>query len=320
MPVADDWLKVIIEKQWANSRAWPDLIRIMRLAVSLDDDLTSGTGYSPSRLARLPNLCCQAAGGEPQWADDLSTAWILFYAGADVMDSVQDQDTPDEWWGDAGSSTALSAASGLYFSASQILNNLFNNKEIAGDVSEVISEFYDQFLLMCSGQFRDIILVQPSLEEYWRIIEAKSGAFFKLACWCGARLATEDISTLEYIGVFGSHLGVIVQITDELEDVQSPRGVGGIGQRPELANSLPVIYALEVLPQTEQLELKEKLNSAPDDTTAAEAALEIIDNSGAALYLLSEMERHRSLGAEALEKAVENSPARDTLLAILNSI
>jgi hypothetical protein len=68
------------------------------------------------------------------------------------------------------------------------------------------------------------------------------------------------------------------------------------------------------------MELRKKLDKAPNDPAAAGAALEIIDNSGAALYLLAELERHRNLGSEVLEKAAVGSLARDSLLNILQYI
>jgi geranylgeranyl pyrophosphate synthase len=318
--LSDGRLKKLIEQQWANSSAWSDLTQVMRLALSFGGDQSSGTVSTLSRFARLPNLSCQAAGGNPQWADELSAAWLLYYAAADLMDTVQDEDDPEDWWASDGPGTALSAASGLYFSASLLLNNLHRNEHTKMAVVDVIKEFYDQFLVMCSGQYRDITLDQPTLEEYWQIIEAKSGAFFMLACRCGARLATADALALENFGSYGKHLGVIVQITDELDDVRSLDTTGGAGQRPELASSLPVIYALEVLPPAEQNYLRESLNQAPNNPNAAEAALEIIDNCGAAVYLLAEMECHRKLGTEALERAAVDSPPRDALLDILRSV
>ena len=69
---------------------------------------------SLSRWVDLPGLCCQAAGGNPEWANDLTAAWILFYSAAHLMDKVQDQDEPDPWWQKLGPGVALSAATGLY--------------------------------------------------------------------------------------------------------------------------------------------------------------------------------------------------------------
>lgn len=290
------------------------------MALQLDEDQASGTVRTLSHFFQLPNLCCQAAGGDPRWADELSAAWVLFYAAADIMDSVQDEDAPEEWWVNAGPGAALSAASGLYFSASRILNNLYNNSHDVGTISNVIEHFYDLFLLMCSGQYRDIVAGQPTLEDYWKIVEAKSGAFFALACRCGARLATDNAALLEGFSEYGYRLGVLIQIKDELEDVLSPSEIGGIGQRPEFARSLPVLYALEVLPEVDKMKLMENLAAARTSSEAAEAAVEIIDESGAAIYLLAKMERHRIKGENALRLVAEESPVLNILLDTIKTI
>jgi hypothetical protein len=53
---------------------------------------------------------------------------------------------------------------------------------------------------------------------------------------------------------------------------------------------------------------------------AVENALGLIDQSGAGLYLLVEMERHRSQGLEALEQTSGRSPAIERLGNFLNDL
>ncbi len=153
-----------------------------------------------SRWASLPGLCCQAAGGEAEWADDVTLAWLLFYAAADLMDSVQDQDEPDEWWQEKGPGAALAAASGLYFSGSFALDQLNRKEETAQAAPGVITDFYHTFLTMTSGQYQDLTAEAATLEDYWRQAASKSGAFFQLACLAGARLASSDPAIL---GAYG---------------------------------------------------------------------------------------------------------------------
>jgi geranylgeranyl pyrophosphate synthase len=59
----------------------------------------------------------------------------------------------------------------------------------------------------------------PDLSTCWQIAEAKSGAAFALACYAGARLATNRSDMLDAFFEYGRELGTIVQIDDDLEDL-----------------------------------------------------------------------------------------------------
>ena len=118
----------------------------------------------------LPGLCCQAAGGEIEWADKVAASWLLFYAAADLMDSVQDQDDIPTWWSAGGSAVALSAATGLFFCASSLLSKAALSLESNVNSAALIQDFHQSFLQMSSGQFADIRHPYPDLEQYWQIL------------------------------------------------------------------------------------------------------------------------------------------------------
>jgi geranylgeranyl pyrophosphate synthase len=273
-------------------------------------------GTSEDSLARwvdLPGLCCQAAGGHPEWADDLAVAWLLFYAAADLMDKVQDQDDPEPWWQDLGPGAALSVATGLYFSASLALHQIDYHPDTRAAAQEIVAEMYNSFLVMSSGQYRELITPQPSLEQFWENIAAKSGRFFATACRAAARIVTQERQRLDDFERYGHHLGMLIQIRDDLDDIQPPSDRAAYGQRREIARSLPVVYAQSVLPPADGEHLRECLGLASQDELAAGEVIRLLDKSNAALYLVTEMERHRQIALEAILRAAEPSPARDAL-------
>jgi geranylgeranyl pyrophosphate synthase len=247
-------------------------------------------------------------------------AWLIFYAAAKLLDSVQDADEPGAWWVGQGASVALSAFSGLYFSASLALNALAQHPAHHAQAAEINEDFFSTFLVMGSGQHADLTRVSLSLERYWQQAETKSGAFFSLACRSGARLATSDTVTLSEYNQFGSHLGLLIQITDDLEDVFPPQGMGIYGQRSQFSRSLPVVYALEVLPQPQREQLELCLQAAPVDAEAAQEAVGLVDESNAATYIMIEIERYRQAALQALEKANPLAPARDALARMVQEI
>ena len=281
------------------------------------NDETSSTA---SKSVILPGLCCEAAGGDSLWADDVTAAWFLLYVAAHLMDSVQDQDEPEDWWADLGSGAALGVATGLFFTATQALNNLQNSPSTRHAAASINDDFSQSFLRMSGGQYRDLNQPQPTLDQYWEVSSAKSGVFFALACRCGARLATDDPQLLAAYGSFGQQIGTLVQIRDDLQDLQPPQDAKLTAWGRKMSHSLATVYALEVLPHEPRDRLLKYLAVVPFDLQAVENALQLVDQSGAGLYLLVEMERFRRLGLAALERTSGRPPAIEILASFLNDL
>lgn len=230
------------------------------------------------------------------------------------MDNVEDQDEPDAWWATVGPGAAISAATGLYFSACLALNQLdelLQSQETAQTVRKVV---LSRFLEMCSGQHLDIHRERPSLEEYWEIAQAKSGIFFSLACWGGARLASERESVLQGFHRFGLHTGLIVQIMDDLDELNHLEDPQKARSFPR---SLPAVYVRAVCEPPIREKFESLTRSAHHIQAAREEIYEIIEANGGVLYLLTEIEKHRKLALQGLELAEARQPARDSLSALL---
>lgn len=285
----------------------------MRLAV-----FSGGGGIGGGlKLARLPLICHQGAGGDPQNAEELARAWVLLYLAAHLMDSVQDGDPPQHWWAEHGPGVALNTATGLYFTASLLLARMQERAQLGERARHVAAEFYRRFLVMCSGQHADLVTSRPSLEMFWRLAEAKSGAFFSMASWGGARLAGASEAQLRAYETFGVHLGVLVQIADELAEIL-PASPGGVhGELKGMRRSLPVLYALEVLPEKEQQTLLDLLSKAQESPAAASEALAMLDDCRSGVYIRAEQEKHLALAKQALQAAAPTPPAYDELASIL---
>jgi geranylgeranyl pyrophosphate synthase len=309
-----------LESIWAETEARPDFLNLLRQALSLERAQGADGDQGPNRWAQLPGLCCQAAGGDPLWAEDLAAAWLLLYLAADLMDSVQDGDPPDPWWAEQGPGAALSVATGLFFSASLALNRLQALDSQKPAPAEVVKDFYQSFLHMSSGQYLDILQAQPSLEEYWQIAAAKSGVFFSLACRAGARLATAERTRVDSFSRFGQHLGLLIQIRDDLEDLMAdPKDQADL-RLLATSRSLPVAYALQVSSPDVRSRLLDCLKRSCEDNQAAREAWDLVEESGAALYVVAEMERHRNQALQALEQAQASPPAKDRLVGLVNKM
>ncbi len=321
-PLVDDLLDKVrekIENIWKLSGARLDYIETMRqvlpgLAQKENPDQGS------TRWIVLPYLCCSAAGGDPHWADDLAAAWYVLFTAAHLMDKVEDRDLVDPSWAPHGSEIALSAATGLFFSASLALNDLYLHEETRLAAPGVIADFYHGFMRMSDGQHADLTHPEPSLEEYWEIARDKSGAFFQIACRCGAGLASASVDRLDGFGRFGECLGILKQILDDLEDIQPPDEARPMRPWLELARSLPMVYALSVFPPEESARLRLALQKASASPGAAQEAYRLLEKSGAALYLRIEIDRLRSVAIEAIRGATGGTEAAQPLISLLEKL
>jgi len=274
---------------------------------------------NPLKWSALPGFCCQAAGGDPRWVDGFAAAWLLYYVAAHIMDKVEDQDILESPWQECGSRVSINIASGLYFSASLLLTDLYSQNESLASANEINRDFYRAFLRMCAGQQRDLTQPEPSLSDYWDNANDKSGVFFSMACRLGARFATSDNLKLQCYEEYGRNIGILIQILDDLEDFQgSGEGFGKVTMQV-IQRSLPVIYALEVLPDQECILLKKELEQAYNQQAAA-AAFKRIEKSGASYYIITEMERLRSQARSSLERAQPEQPADMELFDLLGDL
>lgn len=270
---------------------------------SLPQLLSSPSKEGQLHWSLLPMLCCGAAGGETREAENISAAWLLFYVAAHIFDNIEDLDEPESWYAGFGNGMALNTGCGLFFTASLALQELLNDPESTIPGMEINRAFQKQMLLMSSGQHRDLTQPFINLDQYWEIAEGKSGAFFELACWAGVRLATDNPLTLGYYSEFGKRLGLLLQLLDDLGDIR-PSPKNPILPKPkELSHSFAMAYANTVFPEIQQKNLLDNFAVSMENKQAARWVLNTLQSSGVDLYLLTEIERQRSLAVQALNNA-----------------
>lgn len=274
----------------------------------------------------LPCWCCQSAGGDFHSAEPVAAAWGLLYAALHALDDVEDGDFVRSAGPQSGAGEVLNASTGLIVSVPPMLRELRHQGAPPELIGELIADFGLSIMRMCGGQHCDLTPVEPSLgvaqgeplERAWQIADLKSGTFFALACRAGARLATNSLELLEGYACFGRHLGVLIQIGDDIGDLRSTEG-----NRSDLARgseaSLPVAYAMSVLPQRERARLCTCLQAARESSAAEAEARSVVAGSGAGLYLAAEAVRRRRRAKTALEKACPPSDARNRLIDLLDS-
>jgi geranylgeranyl diphosphate synthase type I len=297
-----------IEQLWSYNQDWLEYTRALRTSLRCLD-LESP---QPPFFLLLPGLCCQAAGGDPDRTIGVAAAWVLLYTAAHILDDLEDGETT------CGASSAINVATGLIFTAIQSLAHSSHSDVTDQVLVGMTQDFACTILRMCGGQHADLVETPGSLENCWKIAEAKSGACFALACRAGARLAGAQDEVVEHYSQFGHHLGMMLQVCDDLEGIWSP--AGGRSDLMAGKRTLPVVYALSVAPPTLQGQLLQCLQAAPRNSDAEAMARNLIEQTGAALYLGVEARCHYKQAQAALYAANPRESPRDQLVALLSKV
>jgi geranylgeranyl pyrophosphate synthase len=310
-----DSIQEKIETIWTAAEVWPGLLEGMRQSIPYSgkeniDDIRPRV-WAPL----LPGLCCQAAGGELEWSITVSAAWTIYHVAAHLLDNIADQDEPEPWWATWDTGLAINVATGLIISASWTLNSLYSESPSHRAASDLVAEFHKQLVTISSGQHVDLLDKEPTTEKWWHVASAKAGAPFALACWAGARLATNEPSYLEGFRLFGHHLGLIVQVLDDARDfLPGGHNRQNKDKKPLSPWSLPIAYAMEVLPTEKRQDLSRHLSALHHDPGERDQIMEIVELSGASLYIETFLNIHFEKAVNSIDKVAVPGLAKDRLV------
>jgi geranylgeranyl pyrophosphate synthase len=309
----------LIQDNWNKLGVWPELNSAMRLVLpepGNEPDLRR----DPGRWLVLPGLCCQATGGEIEATLEISAAWLLLYTAAHIVDTIEDGDQDPQVNLLGGTGAAINTANGLFLSAVLLLNSM-QKKDIPKDLAaEITADYLETILIMTSGQHRDLIIPQMDLNQWWQVAEAKSGAFFSLACRAGAQLGAGDPLKVKAYSDYGFHLGLMLQIVDDLEDFQILLNSGEIASPRSMERSLAATYAHDVLPDETKDEFIQLTRSDSAQKEMGDKLIGMLDDCGAGLYMLAELEKHFDLGLASLVEAQPAPPTGEKLEAIIRAL
>lgn len=188
--------------------------------------------------AALPLAACRAVGGDARDAVHVTAALLAFSAAMRLYDDVEDQDRPHSLWTKVGPARAFNFGSTAHVLSFDILANAPLPPQRRQSITQC---FINGFYELAAGQDRDLAGVTENIEDYWFTIELKTGAAFALACACGALAGTEDAASVEGCRRFGQHVGLTLQIFNDMDSIWRPNGLTDV-ERGKV--TLPILYAL----------------------------------------------------------------------------
>lgn len=272
---------------------------------------------SDSQVHILPFLCNQALGGDESTALAVCAAWSQLYIALYLLDKVEDRED-NALFSTLGVSPITNLTTGMIFGSESLLLELASESAIDPHRLTTILMHYNQMMLsVCAGQHLDLTLVEPNLSQAWQITTEKSGTFFAAGCLIGALAATVDEARYNSMKEFGWHLGVLVQIAND---------IGGLWEQEKKSDlidgkwTLPVAYAFSVLPEEKKNVLWNLIHNSSNDAAAEREARRMVVDCGALVYLWLEIEKHKQKAERILDSLQLHPNDADQLLFILRQV
>lgn len=153
-------------------------------------------------------------------------------------------------------------------------------------------------------------------QRYYQVVDRKTAALFGLACEAGAYLVGARTRLTFFLSRFGRRFGRAFQIMDDIFDLVRPDAVSGKAAGTDLAQrrfSLPIIYALEELPEEHAARRIMRGESCGDDELRA--AVRDVARSNGVLRAWSEARTMMIEGLQALE-VLPDGPFRRALVEV----
>lgn len=282
-----DWLKPLYPQvhevlQNAIPDYWPELRLIF------------GTLFEESLMsvAMLPLISCQAVNGRPRNAIYVSAALIAAEVCVRIFDDLVDKDRPGQLWEQVGEARAWNYASALHILSFEILSKAPYHPQVFHDINQL---YIDAFFCIAVGQDRDIAGVTQTIEDYWSTIELKTATAYSAACASGAVVGTENSKLIEACYVYGHHVGLAIQIFNDMESIWQPDGNTDLKQGKV---TLPLLYGVQSdHPDREELFALVESNQF---ATQADRVREILDRIDTKSFLIWAALKEREQALEAI--------------------
>lgn len=180
---------------------------------------------------------------------------------------------------------------------------------------------------MAVGEIQDLRnTANPDLteNEYFEIIDRKTGALIQAGVKMGVMLAGAGRKDVEKFSAYGRHVGVAFQVIDDTLDVSSKAGKLGKPVGKDIREgkvTLPVIHAMKKLKGQERKELREivgQLKGVPTDRQV-KRALALVRKTGAEAHC-RQVARERTRKAKAALKGVPPSDSLKELLQFADEL
>jgi geranylgeranyl pyrophosphate synthase len=165
----------------------------------------------------LPLFTATAVQGKVDRLLPIEAAWQLVRLSAKLFDDVEDGDAKDQ------SANFTNLATCCLVASHMVLDKLTDFGFTAQQAQQIKSKYNLACMRACEGQQTDIILAKEQKvltpDQWLQMTQGKSGYLFAWACWAGVMAAGGSKKEQDSFWKFGMHLGVLIQIADDYNDL-----------------------------------------------------------------------------------------------------
>ena len=230
-----------IDRILTRTKLSPEMILMINSALNAD-----GQAGEQLKWAHLVLMNSECVSGESEVALSGAIAMELSALSADIFDDIQDQDNDDLPWRQISTSNALNLAICLSMLSYEAISMLTNdrNSGLYGEVCKILSRMW---ITASDGQFQEVLFdtrEQVTLDQYFELVKRKSGSLTACACKIGATLGGASGSLVLQLEQFGTNLGIMSQIRNDLNDFLN------FEKKKDFVNNkktLPYVYLLNIL-------------------------------------------------------------------------
>lgn len=296
----------------------------------LDEGLRPASFHPGKRIRpRLCFLICAATGAAAERALAPATALELVHNFSLVHDDIQDRShyrrhrrTVWDVWGDA---QAINAGDGLLVLAQLALTE--DEETDPQRKVRALRVLNTACRLLCEGQYLDLDYERRpsvSLEEYYFMIERKTGALLEASCLLGALYGLADEAAIAAYARFGKYLGLAFQVQDDYLGIWGDPGETGKPAADDIVSkkkALPLVHLLGATVGPDRARL-EAILSRPGPATQEETAeiLALMDRYETIQYTAAEVDRNTRLALDALASARPDLPWQEELASLCHKL
>ena len=208
---------------------------------------------------------------------------------------------------------------GDYILSTALLNiALTNSSDIVRDLAELGRTLSNGEIL----QLTNIDNQDISEDVYYQVIRQKTAALFESCSVIGVKAGGADAQVIEEARAFGSKIGIIFQIRDDIFDYFDSKEIGKPtgNDMAEGKLTLPVIYALNSTKNEEMLALAHKVKARSVRPDEIARLVDFTKANGGIEYAEQKMAECRRLALNFIEKRITDDALKAALTAYVDFI
>ena len=192
--------------------------------------------------------------------------------------------------------------------------------------SEIVVRYLSELgRTLSNGEILQLSNIQNeeiSEQAYYRVIQQKTAALFEACASIGALSAGASEDDIHQAKPFGSNLGMIFQIRDDIFDYYDNSDIGKPtgNDMTEGKLTLPVIYALNTTRDADMLALARKVKSGDVSREEIERLVEFTKQNGGIEYADKKMWEIHAESVHFLESEVTDPEVRRSLRGYLDYV